>query len=77
MGTVIWATGYEADFGYLRVPVLDAAGLPVHDRGAAGVPGIHFLGLRWLNDRKSALITAADAEAAAMADRVVADVATG
>ena len=61
VGTVIWATGYDADFGYLRVPVLDAAGIPVHDHGAARVPGIHFLGLRWLNDRKSALITAADA----------------
>ena len=72
IGTVIWATGYEVDFGYLHLPVLDAAGLPVHDHGAARTPGIHFLGLRWLNDRKSALITAADAEAAAMADRLAA-----
>jgi putative flavoprotein involved in K+ transport len=70
IGAVVWATGYEADFGYVRVPVLDAAGLPVHAHGAARVPGIHFLGLRWLNDRKSALITAADAEAGQMADRV-------
>jgi putative flavoprotein involved in K+ transport len=72
VGAVIWATGYEADFGYLHVPVLDASGFPVHDHGAARLPGIHFLGLRWLNDRKSALITAADAEAGAMADRVAA-----
>lgn len=72
ISTVIWATGFTADFGFLRLPVLDAAGIPVHERGQAAVPGIHFLGLRWLTKRKSALITAADEEAEQLADRVVA-----
>ena len=70
ISTVIWATGYVADFGYLRVPVLDEWGVPIHDRGAARVPGMHFLGLRWLTKRKSALLNAADEEAAALAARI-------
>jgi putative flavoprotein involved in K+ transport len=70
ISTVIWATGYVADFGFLRVPVLDERGVPIHDRGAARVPGIHFLGLRWLTKRKSALLNAADEESAALAARI-------
>lgn len=72
VSTVIWATGFEAAFDFLQVPVLTADGLAIHERGAASVPGIHFLGLRWLTKRKSALIVAADEEAAQMADRIAA-----
>lgn len=70
VSTVIWATGFTSDFGYLRVPVLDDHGLPTHDHGAARVPGIHFLGLRWLTDRKSALLFAAASESAAAVQRI-------
>jgi putative flavoprotein involved in K+ transport len=70
ISSIIWATGYAADFGFLRVPVLDERGAPIHDRGAARVPGIHFLGLRWLTKRKSALLNAADEESAALAARM-------
>lgn len=70
ISTVIWATGYVADFEFLRVPVLDERGVPIHDRGAARVPGIHFLGLRWLTKRKSALLHAADEESAALSARI-------
>lgn len=73
ISTVIWATGFTPAFDYLHVPVLDDAGSPVHDRGAARVPGIHFLGLRWLTDRKSALLLAAASESAAAVQRVADD----
>ena len=72
ISTVVWATGFEADFGFLRVPVLDERGAAIHDRGASPVPGIHFLGLRWMTKRNSALICGADADAAALADRIAA-----
>ena len=70
VSTIIWATGYEADFGYLHVPVLDATGTPVHDRGMARLPGIHFLGLRWMTKRKSALLYAVEEETSALAERI-------
>jgi putative flavoprotein involved in K+ transport len=70
VSTVIWATGFDGDFGFLRVPVIDDHGLPTHDRGAAPITGIHFLGLRWMTRRRSGLISGADADAVALADRI-------
>jgi putative flavoprotein involved in K+ transport len=70
VSTVIWATGFDGDFGFLPASVIDARGLPVHDRGAARVPGIHFMGLRWMTTRKSGLILGADTDAADLAERI-------
>lgn len=56
VSTVVWATGYAPDFGWIELPVLDAFGHPVHRRGVTRVPGLYFVGLHWLHRRKSALI---------------------
>jgi putative flavoprotein involved in K+ transport len=72
VSTVIWATGYRGDFGFLPQTVRDVRGDPIHDRGAARIPGIHFVGLRWMTTRRSALIFGADVDAAALADRIAA-----
>jgi putative flavoprotein involved in K+ transport len=55
LATVIWATGYRPDFSWLRVPVLDAEGYPIHKRGVTSYPGLYFLGLDWLHKRKSGM----------------------
>lgn len=62
--SVIWATGYRPSYPWLRIPVLDGSGAPVHRRGVSAVPGLHFLGLPWQHTRGSALIgwVARDAE---------------
>ena len=47
---VVWAIGFRADWSWLGdLDVLDAAGHPVHDRGATAVPGFSFVGLPWLH----------------------------
>lgn len=53
---VVWATGFEPDLGWIRLPVLNERGHPVHRRGVTTVPGLYFLGLSWLHTRGSALI---------------------
>jgi putative flavoprotein involved in K+ transport len=45
------------------LPVLDAAGAPRHARGLTEVPGLAFLGLNWLDARRSALLHGAGADA--------------
>jgi putative flavoprotein involved in K+ transport len=70
IGSVVWATGFGGDLGYLRVPVLDDANEPIHQRGAAPVPGIYFLGFPWLSKRKSGIIHGIDEDAAFVVDRV-------
>lgn len=42
---VVWATGFQPDYGWLDVPVLDERDHPVHEGGVTGVPGLSFLGL--------------------------------
>ena len=47
IGTVIWATGYQPGYPWLRVPVLDRHGEIVHHRGVTSVPGLYVLGLKF------------------------------
>jgi putative flavoprotein involved in K+ transport len=54
--SVVWATGFRPDFGWIKAPVLDARGAPVHRRGVTSAPGLYFLGLSWLHTRGSALL---------------------
>ena len=46
--SVIWCTGYQSDFSWVKAPVFDAKGYPNHDRGVTSVDGLYFLGLPWL-----------------------------
>lgn len=54
--TIIWATGFKQDFGWLKVDAFDAAGKPSHKNGVSHEPGIYFLGLPWLSMRGSSFI---------------------
>jgi putative flavoprotein involved in K+ transport len=56
ISTVIWATGYDLDYGWIDAPLLDGLGYPRHVRGAAAVPGLYFLGLLWQHSMASALL---------------------
>jgi putative flavoprotein involved in K+ transport len=55
-GTVIWATGFRADYSWIKVPVLGEDGRPRHKRGVTESPGLYFLGLSWQHTRGSALL---------------------
>lgn len=70
VGSVVWATGFRGDLGYLGVPARDEDGVPVHARGVSNVPGIYFLGFPWLATRKSGIILGVGEDAAFIADRV-------
>ena len=61
--TVIWATGFRPDYGWLHVPVLDRKGRIRHDGGVVRSPGLYVMGLQFLRRRKSALIDGAAADA--------------
>jgi putative flavoprotein involved in K+ transport len=65
--SVIWATGFGPDFGYLDPALLDPSGRPRHRNGICDVPGLYCLGFTWLRRRTSGLIpgVADDAESIA------------
>jgi putative flavoprotein involved in K+ transport len=56
VSTVIWATGFTADLSWIHLPVLDAEGKPIHQRGISPVRGLYFIGFPWLSSRKSGII---------------------
>ena len=55
--SIVWATGYALDFGWIGIDAFDAKGRPVHERGVSSTtPGLYFLGLAWLSRRASPFI---------------------
>ena len=54
--SIIRATGYTADYSWLKVDALDENGKPRHQRGISAEPGIYFLGLPWQSRRASSFI---------------------
>ena len=70
IGTVIWALGYGCDFAWIKCPVFDDTGAPLHRRGVARVPGLYFLGLPRLHKIKSAFLWGVGEDAAHIADRI-------
>ncbi len=70
IGSIIWATGFAVDFGWLDVGVLDEKGRPKHQRGVSDEPGVYFLGLPWLSRRGSSFIWGVWHDAKYLADRI-------
>jgi len=70
ISTIIWASGYKLDFGWVQLPVFDQAGYPVHQRGITAFPGLYFLGLHWLYKTKSALLYGVGEDAAFIASAI-------
>jgi putative flavoprotein involved in K+ transport len=54
ISTIIWATGYGLDYGWIEAPLLDELGYPVNTRGVSAIPGVYFLGLLWQHSQASA-----------------------
>ena len=57
ISSVVWATGYRPDYGWLDVPVVDGKGHLEHEGGVVEAsPGLYALGLPVLRRRKSTFI---------------------
>lgn len=70
--SVVWSTGFEADFRWVEVPVFDGKGYPNHDRGVTPVKGFYFLGLPWLYTWGSGRFSGVARDALYLADQIVA-----
>jgi len=71
VAAIVWATGFRPDYTWLEVPaVLDARGVPVHQRGITSAPGLYFLGLKWLHRANSSLLGGVGRDAAFLASHI-------
>lgn len=72
--SVVWATGYAPDHGFVDLPVFDAKGRIRHDGGVVA-PGLYVMGLPFLRRRKSLHIDGAGEDARDLADHLEASLA--
>lgn len=72
ISTVIWASGYRFDLGWIPSLAMDETGYPVHRRGVTEIPGLYLLGLPWLYTRTSSLLSGVGRDAAYLAERITA-----
>lgn len=56
VSTVIWATGYTHDYSLVPLPVVDASGFPIQERGVTPYPGLYFVGMPWMPSLKSGIL---------------------
>jgi len=49
ISTIVWATGFNMNFDWIKFPVLNAQGHPQQKRGVSGHTGLYFLGLNWMH----------------------------
>jgi putative flavoprotein involved in K+ transport len=70
IGTVIWATGFAPDYGWIDLPAFDGKGTPCHERGVTPVPGLYFLGLPWQYTWGSGRFCGVGSDAEHLAERI-------
>jgi putative flavoprotein involved in K+ transport len=70
LGAVVWCTGFSGDFSWLDPALVDSDGQPTRTGCAAAVPGVWYVGLRWLTHRGSATLDGFPTDAATVADAV-------
>ncbi len=54
--SIIWATGFKPELSYIKLPVVNNEGKPIHKNGISVIDGLFFLGFPWLRTKKSAII---------------------
>ena len=70
INSIVWATGFDVDFSWLKVDALDENGKPKHERGISTESGIYFLGLPWQSRRGSSFIWGVWQDAKFVADQI-------
>ena len=63
VSTIIWSTGFDGDFDYLKLPVFNEDGTIIHKGGVSEVEGLYFIGFPWLRKRQSGLIQGTEEDA--------------
>jgi len=65
--SVIWATGYQFDFRWIKLAAFDEDGYPIQERGVSQFAGLYFIGLPFLHTGISGVIAGVGDDAAHIA----------
>ena len=70
VSSVIWCTGFDADWSWVEVDVFDQGGQPRHSNGITESPGLYVLGMPWLSARKSGILFGVSDDAARIVQHI-------
>jgi putative flavoprotein involved in K+ transport len=68
--SVVWATGFNSQWSWIDLPILDSSGYPMHKRGVTMVDGVYMLGLPWLHTWGSGRFVGVGRDAGFLVDRI-------
>jgi putative flavoprotein involved in K+ transport len=70
ISTLIWATGYDLDYTWIDLPILDEYRFPRQRRGVSEVAGLYFVGLLWQHTQASATLFGPTLDAPYLVDQM-------
>jgi putative flavoprotein involved in K+ transport len=70
ISTVLWATGYRQDLGWIEPLEVDELGFARQTRGTTDVPGLSLIGGLWQHDQLSATLVGLPRDARYLAERL-------
>ena len=71
VASIVWATGYRPDYGFVHAPIIGPDGWPEEVRGVSPtVPGLYFLGVPFQYAFSSMLVSGAGRDASFVVDRI-------
>jgi putative flavoprotein involved in K+ transport len=70
VSTILWATGYDLDYGWINAPIFGERGYPRNERGVTEIPGLYFLGLLWQHTEGSATLVGPALDGPYLAERL-------
>ncbi len=68
--SIVWSTGFRADWSWIDLPIFDGTGYPSHKRGVTSWPGVYVLGLPWLYTWGSGRFVGVGRDAGFLAERI-------
>jgi putative flavoprotein involved in K+ transport len=77
IASIVWATGFQPDYSWLHVPVVDDKGMLRHDGGIVDAPGMYAIGLPVLRRRKSTFIHGVEDDARELTEHLAGYLARG
>jgi putative flavoprotein involved in K+ transport len=70
VSAILFCAGFASDFSWVKPPVLDARGFPVHERGVTETEGLYFIGLPWLHTWGSGRFSGVGRDAEYIAEQI-------
>jgi putative flavoprotein involved in K+ transport len=64
VASLVWCTGFDADWSWVKLDVFDDRGEPRHRAGITESPGLYVIGFPWLSKRKSGILYGVSEDAA-------------